>query len=232
MLNRKPTIILSGASGGIGRYLIDKLGRDYKIIGTYNKHEPLGNQLCEFYKVDVCDEQSIERFTATVSDRLKDVILINLAGISLDDMGHRMPSHVWDTVIDTNLKGTFLFCRAMLPFMRRQEWGRIINMSSIVGEVGIPGTVAYSTSKSGLFGLTKTLAAENAKKHITVNVLALGYFDIGMISVIKPDIQEKIKENIPMGRFGDPRNIELAIRFLIESDYITGTVLNMNGGLY
>lgn len=147
-------------------------------------------------------------------------------------MAHRMPSDVWDKVIDTNLKGTFLFCRAMLPFMRKQEWGRIINISSIVGQIGIPGTIAYSTSKSALFGLTRTLAVENAAKKITVNVLALGYFDIGMISVIKHDLQERIKESIPLKKFGDPRNIELAIRFLIESDYCTGTVININGGLY
>ena len=232
MSNIKPIIVITGASGGIGQYLIDKLCTDYEIIGTYNKHEPSLDRRCALYKVDVCDEQSVANFTVEVKDKLKNIILINVAGISLDDMGHKMPSDVWDKVIDTNLKGTFLFCRAMLPFMREQEWGRIINMSSIVGQIGVPGTVAYSASKSGLFGMTRTLAIENAVKKITVNVLTLGYFDIGMISVIKPDLQERIKENIPMRKFGDPRNIELAVRFLIESNYITGTSININGGLY
>lgn len=122
-------------------------------------------------------------------------------------------------------------CRAMLPFMRQQEWGRIINISSIVGQVGVPGTVAYSASKSGLFGLTRTLAVENASRNITVNTLALGYFSVGMINVIRPEIQEQIKAKIPMKRFGDPHNVELAIRFLIECDYITGATININGGL-
>lgn len=232
MLNIRPIIVLSGASGGIGKYLMNTLGADYEIIGTYNKNEPSSTYCNALYQVDVCDERSIEKFTTEVEDKLKNIILINLASISLDDMGHKMPSDVWDKVIDTNLKGTFLFCRAMLPFMRKQEWGRIINMSSIVGQIGIPGTVAYSTSKSALFGMTRTLAIENAAKNITVNVLTLGYFDIGMIRVIKHDLQERIKEKIPMGKFGDPRNIELAVRYLIESDYITGTSININGGLY
>ena len=109
--------------------------------------------------------------------------------------------------------------------------GRIINISSIVGQLGVPGTVAYSSSKAGVFGLTRTVASENAKKNITVNSLALGYFNIGIINTIAPEVQQQIKEKIPMGRFGDPKNIELAVRYLIDSDYITGTTIDINGGL-
>ena len=225
-------IVITGASGGLGIYLVEQLGKDYKIIGTYNTHKPASNdRVVAYYQVDVRDIGSVERFTAAVAGKLQRIVLINLAGISLDGMGHKMSDAVWNRVVDTNLKGTFLMCRAMLPFMREQKWGRIINLSSIVGQMGVPGTVAYSASKSGLFGLTRTLAAENATKNITVNTLALGYFDIGMISVIKPEIQEQIKARIPMRRLGDPRNVELAVRFLIESDYITGSIININGGL-
>ena len=225
-------IVITGASGGLGIYLVEQLGKDYKIIGTYNTHKPASNdRVVAYYQVDVRDISSVERFTAAVAGKLQRIVLINLAGISLDGMGHKMSDAVWNRVVDTNLKGTFLMCRAMLPFMREQKWGRIINLSSIVGQMGVPGTVAYSASKSGLFGLTRTLAAENATKNITVNTLALGYFDIGMISVIKPEIQEQIKARIPMRRLGDPRNVELAVRFLVESDYITGSIINVNGGL-
>ena len=225
-------IVITGASGGIGRFLAEQFSQEYEIIGTYNSHKPIpsGNSI-EYYQVDVCDALSIERFVSKIGDRLKDIILINLAGISLDGMGHKMAEETWDQVIDTNLKGTFLMSRALLPFMREQEWGRIINTSSIVGQIGIPGTGAYSASKAGLMGLTRTLAAENVTKEITVNVLALGYFDIGMISVIRPELQEQIRAKIPMKRFGDPKNIELAIRFLIAADYITGSIININGGL-
>jgi NAD(P)-dependent dehydrogenase (short-subunit alcohol dehydrogenase family) len=107
-----------------------------------------------------------------------------------------------------------------------------VNISSIVAQVGVPGTGAYSASKSGILGLTRTLAAENASKGITVNALALGYFSIGMIRVLSPEMQELVLQKIPMHRLGDPRCLTAAIRFLIECDYMTGTVLNINGGLH
>ena len=225
-------IILTGSSGGLGRYIIDNLEEDFEIIGTYNTHKPGQNsQRVSFYQVDITDFSSVERFVASISDKLQKIILINMAGISLEGMGHKMNENTWDTVVDTNLKGAFLMSRALLPFMRQQKWGRIINISSVVGQIAVPGTVAYSASKSGLFGLTRTLAVENVLKNITVNVLALGYYNTGMINVIPPEIQDKIIASIPMKRFGEPRNIELAIRFLIECDYITGTSININGGL-
>lgn len=225
-------IVITGASGGLGSYLIEHLAKDYEIIGTYNMHKPPStDQVVGFYQVDVRDPDNVERFVFAVADKLNHVVLINLAGISLDAMGHKMSEATWDQVLDVNLKGVFLTCRAFLPFMRQQEWGRIINVSSIVGQMGVPGTVAYSASKAGLFGLTRTLAAENVAKNITVNALALGYFDVGMINVITPEIQEQIRAKIPMKRLGHPRNVELAVRFLIESDYITGSVININGGL-
>ena len=225
-------IILTGASGGLGNYLIEHMGKDFQIIGTYNTHEPSQtDRVVSFYQVDTTDSSSVERFVTSVSDKLQKIVLINMAGISIEGMGHKMSDNTWDRVVNTNLKGVFLMCRALLPFMRQQKWGRIINISSVVGQIGVPGTVAYSASKSGLFGLTRTLAVENVLKNVTVNVLALGYYNTGMISVIPPEIQDTIKASIPMKRFGDPRNIELAIRFLIECDYITGSAININGGL-
>ena len=225
-------IILTGASGGLGSYLVEHLGNDFEIIGTYNTHKPSQtDKVVSYHQVDITDSSNIERFVASVSDKLQRIVLINMAGISIDGMGHKMSDDTWNQVVDINLKGTFQMCRALLPFMRKQKWGRIINISSVVGQLGVLGTIAYSASKSGLFGLTRTLAMENALKNVTVNTLALGYFNIGMINVITPEIQEIIKANIPMKRLGDPRDIELAIRFLIESDYVTGGTININGGL-
>ena len=225
-------IILTGASGGLGSYLVEHLSKDSEIIGTYNTHKPpQTDRVVSYYQVDTTDSSSVEQFVDSVSDKLQKIVLINMAGISIDGMGHKMSDNTWDRVVNTNLKGTFLMCRALLPFMRQQNWGRIINISSVVGQIAVQGTVAYSASKSGLFGLTRTLAVENVSKNITVNVLALGYFNTGMINVIPPEIQEAIKAKIPMKRLGTPRDIELAIRFLIESDYITGSTININGGL-
>jgi NAD(P)-dependent dehydrogenase (short-subunit alcohol dehydrogenase family) len=225
-------IILTGASGGLGSFITEHLSKDFEIIGTYNTHKPSHTDpMVSFCQVDTTNSGSIERFVASVSDKLQKIVLINMVGISLEGMGHKMSDDTWNRVVDTNLKGTFLMCRALLPLMRDQKWGRIINISSVVGQIGVPGTVAYSASKSGIFGITRTLAAETAQKNITVNTLSLGYYNTGMINVIPPEIQEKIIASIPMKRFGEPKNIELAIRFLIECDYITGSTININGGL-
>jgi len=223
-------IVITGASGGIGSYLIENL-QHHEIFGCYNSRIPSESVNAEFFQVDVTDAQSVESFTEQVSSRLKSVVLINLAGISLNAMAHKMEESTWDQVLDTNLKGTFLMSRALLPFMRDEQWGRIINISTIVGQIGVPGTVAYSASKSGLAGLTRTLAVENVRKNITANALALGYYNVGMINTIEPRLQEAIIERIPMKRLGDPKDIVLAVKFLIECEYITGSIININGGM-
>jgi acetoacetyl-CoA reductase/3-oxoacyl-[acyl-carrier protein] reductase len=225
-------IVITGASGGLGSYLVERLSEDHEIIGTYHTRRPESRSASvSFHELDVSDSSSVSGFIASTESRLREIVLVNLAGISLDGMGHKMTESTWDTVLETNLKGTFLMCRAILPLMRKQEWGRIINVSSIVGQMGVPGTAAYSASKGGILSLTRTLAAENAAKNITVNAIALGYLEIGMINVVPPDRRELIRETIPMKRLGSPRNLELATRFLIECDYITGAVIDINGGL-
>ena len=225
-------LIITGASGGIGAFLVENLCQEHEIIGTYYSNKPSSSNHVEYFQVDACDMSSIERFVLHCADRLQNVILINLAGVSINGMGHKMTEDVWDQVVGVNLKGAFLMSRAVLPFMREQSWGRIINVSSVVGQLGVPGTSAYSASKAGLLGLTRTMAAENATKNITVNALTLGYFDVGMINSINTEFQDQIRAGIPMMHFGDPKNIALGVRFLIDCDYITGTSLNINGGLY
>lgn len=225
-------IIITGASGGLGSYLVEHLGGQYDVVGTYNSRKPAGlDQAAELHQVDVSDADSVELFVNSLADRLTNITLINMAGISLDGFGHKLPEATWDQVMDTNIKGAFLMSRAVLPLMREQQWGRIINVSSVVGQMGVPGTAAYSASKSALFGLTRTLAIENATKNVTVNCLALGYFEAGMINEVRPEVQEQVKAKIPMQHFGHPRNVGLAVRFLMDSDYTTGSVININGGL-
>lgn len=232
-MTNKPTIILTGASGGLGHYLAFGLWVDFDVIGTYFQHEPDDLQPFQAgcYRVDVSDAQSVAAFAAQVLPRLGPVVLVNLAGVSIDGMAHKLAEDAWDQVLDTNLKGAWLMSRALLPHMRAFGWGRIVNVSSVVGQMGVPGTAAYAASKAGLFGLTKTLAAENAAKGITVNALALGYFGIGLGMTLDAKTVDAVNARIPMGHFGDPANVEEAIRFCIAAGYMTGATINLNGGL-
>jgi len=236
----KPSIVIIGASGGIGRYLMTSL-LDYEVIGSYHStnlyqsdwievyKERTGGRVPLLYQVDITDSCSLDNFAYhVITDH---VVLINAAGVNINGSAHRYEEDWWDEVIDTNLKGTFLACKAFLPRMREKKWGRIINLSSIVGQLGVKGTVAYSASKMGLLGLTKNLAVENAHLGITVNALALGYFTVGMIDEVPHAMQEQMKKAIPVHKFGHPSNIDAAIRFLIEADYVTGATININGGL-
>jgi len=225
-------IIVTGATGGLGSCIVKELAAEHEVIAAYHvktPEDPVAN--VHYAKVDVTDSESVQRFILEHKDRLKKVVVINAAGISLDGMAHKLAETSWDTVIDTNLKGAFNVSRALLPLMREEAYGRIINISSVVGQIGVPGTSAYAASKAGLFGLTRALASEGASKNITVNTLALGYFDAGMIKTIPPEQLAKIVASIPMKRLGDPANLVRAIRFLMDADYVTGTTININGGL-
>lgn len=233
-------VVIIGASGGIGSYLMSEL-KEYQTIGTYNSQNPFqsdwgnvyrertGGQEPQMYQLDVLQTNKVRSLVDMILPSR--IVLVNAMGISRDGMAHNLFLGDWDEVLDVNLRGAFVTCQAFLPRMREEGWGRIINLCSIVGQNGIPGTSAYAASKAGLEGLTRTLASENAKKGITVNALALGYFNVGMINTIPHGIAEKIKAAIPMGHFGHPRNVAAAIRFLIGADYVTGTTININGGL-
>ena len=141
-------LIIVGASGGIGGYLTDHMGRDHEIIGTYNKNRPkVENVEAKFYEVNINDADSISTFVSSIESKLKQITLINLAGISIDSMCHNMGDATWDEVLNTNLRGTFFMCRALLPFMRAQEYGRIINVSSIVGQKEFPAQLLIQHQK-------------------------------------------------------------------------------------
>jgi NAD(P)-dependent dehydrogenase (short-subunit alcohol dehydrogenase family) len=130
-----------------------------------------------------------------------------------------------------NLTGTFYLIRAILPIMREQNYGRIINLSSIVAQTGVLGTSAYAASKAGLNGMIKSIALENAQKSITVNNINLGYFKVGMINTIPMEMQEKLKSKIAFNEFGDPQNIFSTIQYIRNTPYLTGSCLDLNGGI-
>lgn len=227
-------IIITGASRGIGKFLLSKFINkpfDNKLIGLYNKTEPDSYQ--EYMQqVDITKLDEINAFVTKNTNELNNLILINCAGSNYNAFGHKADPKKWAELINVNLIGTFNMINAILPVMRNQNYGRIINISSVVAQKGVPGTSAYAASKSGLWGMSKSLAVENASKGITINNLNLGYFQIGMIDKVPGEMQEKIKSNIPVNDFGNPIEIYKSVKYLIDNEYITGSSIDVNGGLY
>jgi len=226
-------ILITGASRGIGFFLMQKFLSDgLQVFGTYYQTFPSEELKKHFSKVDISDHDQVVRWIASIVDSEDEIVGINCAGTNYNAVAHKSDIQKWKKVIDINLLGSFNMIEAVLPYMREKGFGRLINFSSVVAQKGIPGTSAYAASKAALWGMTKSIAAENANKGITINNLNLGYYDIGMIKEIPPDILDRIKQNIPTHGLGDPENIYNAIRFLISSDYITGSSLDINGGIF
>ena len=225
-------IVITGASKGIGKYLFEKFtNTGEEVLGTFNTGNPLSNEVEQYTKVDIVNYENVTDWINTIKERLNNIVLLNCAGSNYNSFAHKADVKSWAKLININLVGTFNVIHAVLPIMRAQNYGRIINFSSIVAQMGIPGTSAYAASKSGLWGMIKSIAVENATKGITINNLNLGYFDIGMITEVPPKFQEIIKSKIPTGNFGDPENILRAVKFLIETDYINGTSIDINGAI-
>jgi 3-oxoacyl-[acyl-carrier protein] reductase len=161
-------------------------------------------------------------------------ILVNNAAVTKDGLALRMKKDDWDAVLATNLTGAFLAIQQAMQGMMKERWGRIINISSIVGETGNPGQANYVASKAGLIGLTKSLAQEIASRNITVNAIAPGFIDTDMTASLSDQLKQNMLAHIPLKRFGKPEDIAAAVKFLAseEAGYITGAVLNVNGGMY
>ena len=227
-------ILITGASKGIGRYLFSEFKRlGIDVIGTYNSTlMGLENDSTEYYKVDVSDLSSVNAWIESIKHLLSDIILLNCAGISYNSFAHKADVDQWNKVIDVNLKGSFNVIRQVLPIMRDQNYGRIINFSSVVAILPTPGVSAYAASKAGLLGLTKSLASENASKGITINAINLGYVNLGMgINEVPLQYQEKMKSQIPAGRFCNPDEVFNTVNYLINTEYVNGTSIDINGGL-
>jgi len=226
-------ILITGASRGIGKFLFEKFENEgEKVFGTYLAANESLDKDRRYFRVDVTDYKRTEELIKELSPEIKNFVLINCAGNNYNSFAHKSSPEQWSNVITTNLIGTYNMIRSSLPLMREQGYGRIINFASVVAEVGIPGTSAYAASKSGLWGMTRSIAVENASKGITINNLNLGYFNIGMITEVSEDYQAIVREKIPTRKFGDPENIFNAVKFIISSDYLNGTSLDVNGAIY
>ncbi|MEI6346983.1 MAG: SDR family oxidoreductase [Bacteroidota bacterium] len=226
-------VLITGASKGIGFFLMQKLSAaGYEVFGTYCSTLPSIEYQPYFTKVDINNQTQVANWIKNSVSGDDEIILINCVGTNYNALAHKADIEKWKELIDINLIGTFRMISTILPYMQHKGFGRIINFSSVVAQKGIPGTSAYAASKSALWGLTKCIAVENAQKGITINNLNLGYFNIGMISEVPSEILASIKKNIPYQELGDPENILNAVKFLIISDYITGTSIDINGGLF
>jgi len=245
-LKTERNVLLIGASGGLGKHLTKGLAEaGYNLALHYNDNVDKLNQTLEeikklnikhnIYKADITREQEIEKMIAEVKDEFGRIdILINNAGVSINAMSWKMKADDWNKVLSVNLTGPFLCTKHALPLMKENNWGRIIYMSSVVAQIGVPGTSAYAATKAGLLGLCKTISKEIIKNSITANVVSLGYFDAGLLYEIPEDIRGQIKESIPKKEFGNPSEVVECILYLCSdnSSYITGQAINLNGGLY
>jgi 3-oxoacyl-[acyl-carrier protein] reductase len=239
------TALVTGASQGIGRAVAMELARhgatvalaarnETKLAEAVAVIEAAGGQAAAF-SLDVASEDSIKSGAKAILERFGKVeILVNNAGITRDTLALRMKRDDWDSVLATNLTGAFLLTQAVLSPMLRNRWGRIINITSVVGRTGQAGQVNYAASKAGLIGMTRSLAREVASRNITVNAVAPGYIETAMTSVLDEKVRETMVAQIPLGRAGTDKEIAQSVAFLASdaAAYITGHVLDVNGGMF
>ncbi len=231
---------MTGASRGIGRACALALASaGARVIVAARGKEKLDEVAAEIRslkgeaEVAVLDLASPESIQAAFAAAGRVDILVNNAAITKDNLALRMKKDDWDSVLQTNLTGAFLCIQQVLQPMMRSRWGRIINVSSIVGVTGNPGQVNYVASKAGLIGITKSLAQEMASRNITVNAVAPGFIETDMTSVLSEELKTNLLARIPLKRFGRPEDVAAVVKFLAseEASYITGQVLNVNGGM-
>jgi NAD(P)-dependent dehydrogenase (short-subunit alcohol dehydrogenase family) len=225
-------IIIIGVTGGIGNFLFEhysQLGES--LIGTYHLNKPVGEIYESTVSLDITDYEQVEKFIQSIAVTAHPITLINCAGVSANAFAHKSNVEDWKQVINVNLIGAYHLIRAALPVMRTHNFGRIINLSSIVSETGVMGTSAYAASKAGINGMIKSMALENGQKGITINNINLGYFKVGMINTVPKEMQEAIKLKIAANEFGDPQHIFSTIEYIRNTPYLNGACVDLNGGL-
>jgi len=237
--------LVTGSAQGIGRAIAHNLAqggarivltdmRESKLDEVVKEIEAQGGKAIRFV-VDVTDREAVRKVVDQALETWEKIdILVNNAGITRDSLVMRMKVEDWHAVLKTNLDGAFYCIQAVLPSMVRQRYGRIVSIASVVAQAGNVGQANYISSKAGIIGLTKGVAAEVARRNITVNAVAPGFIATPMTENLPPEIKEKMLSMIPIGRMGTDAEIATGVRFLVseEARYITGHVLNVNGGMF
>jgi 3-oxoacyl-[acyl-carrier protein] reductase len=236
--------VVTGAGRGIGRAISVALARcGATVVPTDVVAPPAGaegastapGQVLDTVVMNVTDAASVQAALDGIIERHGRIdVLVNNAGITKDNLLMRMKREEWDRVLEVNLTGAFVCSQAVLRPMMKQRSGRIIGISSVVGQMGNAGQANYAASKAGLIGFSKSLAREVASRNITVNVVAPGLIDTDMTRALPPEVQAEWQSKVPLGRFGTPEDVAAAVCFLASSEasYVTGQVLAVNGGMY
>jgi len=226
--------LVTGASRGIGRAIAEELSKQgAKVVGTATTEE--GARRIGGRVLDVRNPEQCDALVEAVQKELGGIaILVNNAGITRDNLALRMKDADWDEVIETNLKPVFRLSRAVMRGMMKARWGRIINITSVVGASGNPGQANYVAAKAGVVGLSKSLAQELGSRNITVNCVAPGFIDTDMTRSLPEAQKAALLGQIPLGRLGQPEDIAAAVAYLASpaAAYVTGAVLHVNGGMY
>jgi len=242
MINFKnKKILITGASGGIGKSLVKKfVSLEGNVLATGTKTEKLDALKKEFpnisvLKFDISDHSKIAEFIENVSSQLVGLdVLINNAGINMDNLSLRMKDEEWQKVIDVNLSSTFFLCKHAIKKMLKNKYGRIVNITSIVGHTGNLGQANYAASKAAIIGMSKSLAIEYAKKNITINCVSPGFIQSKMTDNIIESIKAVLTARIPMAKLGTGEDVSNTVAFLSSdaASYITGETIHVNGGMY
>ena len=242
MINFKnKKILVTGATGGIGKALVQKfVSLEGNVLATGTKTEKLDALKKEFpninvLKFDISDHSKIEEFIENVSSQLVGLdILVNNAGINMDNLSLRMKDEEWKKVIDLNLGSTFFLCKYGIKKMLKNKYGRIVNITSVVGHTGNLGQSNYSASKAAIVGMSKSLAIEYAKKNITINCVSPGFIQSKMTDGIVESIKAVLTSRIPMSKLGKGEDVANTVAFLSSeaASYITGETIHVNGGMY
>ena len=228
--------LVTGASRGIGHAIAEELGKQgAKVVGTSTSAEGAKKVPGIGKVLNVRDAAQCDSLIDEVQKAHGDIaILVNNAGITRDNLALRMKDAEWDEVIDTNLRAVFRLSRAVMRGMMKARWGRIINITSVVGASGNPGQANYAAAKAAVVGMTKSLARELGSRNITVNCVAPGFIDTDLTRALSDDQRKALLEHIPLGRLGTPQDVAAAVAYLASpaGGYVTGAVLHVNGGMY